>query len=1295
MRGKHLCTALAVLLVCSPVKATLKVGALKVNNLSEPVSVPVRTCPKASWILQSDKTDTYQKAYRIDVLKDGKLVWTSGKVEGRNSTGVPMDCHLKAKSRYDWRVQVWDNHGSSARSATAKLMTEADADENWKAQWIGCNGKAAPIYLRKEFKPEGTIKRATAYVSARGLYNVCLDGKKITDAVLTPGWTSYRKRIQYQVYDVTPLLTKSAGKNTTVSAIVAPGWYSGGINWGKVSKRYRYGDDVALFLQIEMEYSDGRREIIATDGSWEMSGGPVCFANIYDGQTTDNTIAFDWKSAEVLPATEAALVPSVSESVTRRAPLKVVKYFVTPRGEKVMDFGQNITGWEKFSIKGNRGDTIRVRHAEVLDSEGNFYTENLRDAKATSTYILSGRTDSFEPEFTFYGFRYISIEGLEGDPDPAAFEAVPISSGFEDTGSFSCSDTTINRLQSNIFWGFRDNFVDVPTDCPQRDERLGWTGDAQVFFRTATFLGDVGNFFRKWLADLDCDQRADGQVTRVVPDTFPKSKSRLGATGWADCATLIPWQHYMAYGDVSILADQWDSMKKWVDFCISEASECGWLMKKNLKRHFGDWLFYSKDYDPDGQSAVTGKALIASAFFAESVRIVADAAILLGKADEAAYYKDIYGKTVTAFRNEYVTPAGALVSDTQTAYTLALKFNLIPKRMRGIAAKRLVDNIHSYKDHITTGFLGTPYICEVLTDCGYSDVAYTLLMQKTCPSWIYPISKGATTIWERWDSIKPDGTIIKGMNSFNHYSFGAIGDWLYRSALGIRETKPGYETFEVAPHAGGGITHMEGSTMTPYGRIAVKWQADTSGVINHLEVDVPVGTTATIRLGDNVCSHGSGHWTIAAAGTPPAVEAQPAAAPAGSKARNGNVREDLFPDGTAISGWFRDAAPVDIKALGRQFVITDYGIKPSGDIPLIQTEKIQALIDSVADIGGGVIVIPKGTFVSGTLDFKQGVHLYLEEGAVLKGSDFIGDFRIGPTRIEGENCTYFGALVQADGVDGFTICGKGTIDGNGWSYHRSFWLRKKWNKECTNKDEQRPRLVYISNSKNIRIDGITLCDSPFWTTHYYRCENVKLTGLTITSVGRPKEDSGPSTDAIDLDVVNNVLVKNCRISVNDDGIALKGGKGPWADDPEKYPGNGSNTNVIIEDCEFGQATHCCLTLGSESIHNRNIVMRRCKADCPSGILFRLKIRRDTPQNYEYASVYDCEGSAHRFFHINIWNQFFDLKGRKDEPVSYASHIKSWNCKFSCDKKSSLTADSSILVLDDINIDDSGVTYKKQ
>ena len=400
--------------------------------------------------------------------------------------------------------------------------------------------------------------------------------------------------------------------------------------------------------------------------------------------------------------------------------------------------------------------------------------------------------------------------------------------------------------------------------------------------------------------------------------------------------------------------------------------------------------------------------------------------------------------------------------------------------------------------------------------------------------------------------------------------------------------------------------------------------------------------------------------------------------------------QDLFPDGTPVPAWFHETTPVCLDSLGRQYVLTDYHITPDGNL---HTKEIQALIDQAAQNGGGVIVVPSGTFRTGGLMFRQGTHLYLDKGATLMGSDFIGDYPLGMTSIEGETCTYFGALINADGLDGFTISGEGTIDGNGLHYHQSFWLRRRWNMSATNKDEQRPRLVYISNCKNVQIEGVNLQNSPFWTTHIYNSEYVKVLNLHINSFTRPQEVAGPSTDGLDLDVVKNVLVKGCYISVNDDGIAMKGGKGPWADDPTKSRGNGGNENVIIEDCDFGPATHSCLTLGSETVYDHNVVLRNSVLNCPDGILFRLKVRGDTPQKFEYTAVENCNGQAKYFFYVQPWSQFFDLKDRQDPPMSYADHIIMKNCKVDCDVFFNVARNDSQYLLTNFDFQDLNVNAR--
>nr|MCR5004104.1 glycoside hydrolase family 78 protein [Bacteroidales bacterium] len=636
-------------------------------------------------------------------------------------------------------------------------------------------------------------------------------------------------------------------------ATVSSGWYSSGLVWGTPEKRFVYGRDKMLLMQIEVEYRDGTKETLVTDGSWEMAGNQVRISTIYDGETVDHNYVATWTPAKVHEVGYDNLVSTVGKLVTKKKVFKPVKVITTPKGEKVLDFGQNLVGWEKAVLRGHKGDTVVISHAEVLDGEGNFYTTNLRSAKALSTYVLSGEgSEVFEPRFTFYGFRYIRVEGLEGELNPEDFEAMAISTA-DITGKFHCSDPMINQLQSNIEWSFRDNFVDIPTDCPQRDERLGWTGDAQVFFTTAAFLDrGVGPFFQKWLADLAADQRADGKVPRTIPDAFPDTDDMGWATGWADAATIIPWNHYLRYGDRTLLEKQYASMALWLNYMVGRSKDNGWIWN-NEKLHFADWLAFHK----------TDMHYVAQCFFANTADILVKTARELGKTEDEKYFKEVYDNVVEAFRNKYINAEGRLTEDTQTAYVLALKFDLFRDRKQSVkACYHLTKLIKANDYHISTGFLGTPYICEVLTKYGYTPLAYTLLLQKTCPSWLYPITKGATTIWERWDSMQEDGTIIKGMNSFNHYSYGAIGTWLYEWALGIKPTSAGYKTFDIQPHIGGGMTEMEGSTETPYGKIYVKWTAKDDKLLT-LYVDVPENTTARIVLSPRqVLEVGSGPYSF-------------------------------------------------------------------------------------------------------------------------------------------------------------------------------------------------------------------------------------------------------------------------------------------------------------------------------------------------------------------------------------------------------------------------------------------------
>jgi len=829
------------------------------ENLRNPLGVDVT--PRFSWQLVSEKRNVMQTAYEIRVsdaittLSKGNI-WSSGKVNSDQSLFVPYGGKpLESGKKYFWQVRVWDNTGKASAWTEANFwqMGLLNASD-WKAKWIQPGYKEDTInqpspYFRKTFNTSKKIASATAFITSLGLYEAFINGKRVGDAYLTPGWTSYNKRLQYQLYDVTTLLISG---NNAIGVALGNGWYRGFIGFS--GQKNFYGKELALLAQIEIQYTDGTRETIVTDESWKSSTGSIVTSEIYNGETIDarkeksgwNTSSFndtDWQGVKIKTSSAPPLIATYNEPIRKKETFKVVKSITTPKGERVLDFGQNLVGWVQVKIKGSAGDKITLYHAEVLDKEGNFYTENLRPAKQKNEYILKGNGEEFfEPHFTFQGFRYIKIEGYKGEINPENFTAVVLYSDMQPTGIFTSSNPLINQLQHNIQWGQRGNFLDVPTDCPQRDERLGWTGDAQAFARTATFNYDVHNFFSKWLKDVEADQ-INGSVPFVVPNVL--GQGAAGSAGWADAATIIPWNMYLVYGDKKVLEDQFNSMKAWVGFM--ERNSTNYLWNKGF--HFGDWLFYRPFDDNDGRSAVTDKYLIAQCFFAHSTELVIKTANVLGKQDDVAKYSALLKNVKDAFMKEYMTANGRLVSSTQTAYVLALNFDMLPENLRAYAAEKLVENVKSYGNHLTTGFLGTPYLCHVLTRFGYDDVAYTLLLQETYPSWLYPVKMGATTIWERWDGIKPDGTFqTPGMNSFNHYAYGAIGDWMYRIVTGIdtEESSPGYKSIVIKPHLDNRLTHASSEYKTSYGLIKSAWKTTDQAIT--LVVEVPANTKATIYI---------------------------------------------------------------------------------------------------------------------------------------------------------------------------------------------------------------------------------------------------------------------------------------------------------------------------------------------------------------------------------------------------------------------------------------------------------------
>ncbi|MEM0995239.1 MAG: family 78 glycoside hydrolase catalytic domain, partial [Bacteroidota bacterium] len=635
---------------------------------------------------------------------------------------------------------------------------------------------------------------------------------------------------------------------------LADGWYRGFLGFG--NQRNNYGLQLALLMQLEITYANGNTEIITSDENWKVTYGPILESDIYNGETYDARLEMEdwakngfedskWQDVGILEHTKSNLVASPSPPVLAIDTLKPIKIFTTPKGETVLDMGQNMVGNVRMEVKGKEGHQVTLKFAEALDKEGNFYTTNLRRAKATDHYILKGEgTEVYEPYFTFHGFRYVKVENYPGQLTKDKILGIVLHSAIKPTGDFTCSDALINQLQSNIRWSQKGNFLDIPTDCPQRDERLGWTGDAQVFAPTASFNYDVAGFYTKWLRDLAADQSPDGGVPHVVPNVL---KNRAGATGWADAAVIVPWTVYQTYNDKRILEEQYASMKAWVAFMRERAGED--FLWNNLKdRHYGDWLAFNTD-KPDYAGAYTEKDLIATAYFYHSTQLLSQTASLIGKKTDAKDYQELARNIKAAFAKEYITPNGRMVSHTQTAYALALSFDLIPENLIEKSAQYFAKDVEKF-GHLTTGFLGTPLLCPTLSSIGRDDLAFMLLNRKEFPSWLYPVTQGATTIWERWDTQKPDGSIIKGMNSFNHYAYGAIGDWLYShvAGLNIDPEQPAYKHSIFYPHPGGGLTAAAVSFESLYGRLKSDWKIENNRFF--YTVEIPPNTTGTVTLPD-------------------------------------------------------------------------------------------------------------------------------------------------------------------------------------------------------------------------------------------------------------------------------------------------------------------------------------------------------------------------------------------------------------------------------------------------------------
>ncbi len=686
--------------------------------------------------------------------------------------------------------------------------------------------------FKRDFPVNGKVVSAKLSVTAMGVYEAVLNGERVGNFVLAPGFTSYNKRHLYQEYDITDMVKKE----NEIIVSVGDGWYRSQLCWEKSNYNY-YGDKCGIIAKIEIVYPD-RTEVIYTDESWLCGNGPVLNSGIYAGETYDARIepTFE-RNAAVLDAPKDNLVLQDGEIVCEHERLSPVKTIVTPKGEKVLDFGQNLTGYVEIKTTAKAGERVVLSHAEVLDKEGNFYTANLRGAKQLITYICRDGEQVYKPHFTFMGFRYIRLDEC---PQDAEFTAVVVHSDIRRTGYFTCSNEKVNKLFQNIIWGQKGNFLDVPTDCPQRDERLGWTGDAQVFVKTASYNFYVNKFFEKWLADLIADQHENGCVTDVIPNVLAREKNRAdGSAAWGDAAVICPWQMYLTYGNKALLERQFESMKKWVDFSTRKG-----------RQHYGDWL--ALDAEDGNDRGLTNQEFISSAFNIYSTELLIKVGKVLGKG--MTEYEQRYERLCESFKNEYECK-------TQTEHVLALKFHLTDEPQK--IADELAQMIKENGNKLKTGFVGTPYLLHVLSENGYADVAYSLLLQEEFPSWLYSVNKGATTIWEHWDGIKPDGSFwSEGMNSFNHYAYGAVADWMYGVVAGINidENAPAFEHIIIEPVPDKRLQFASASIDTVRGKVSSGWKWENDKVV--YEIEVP--TSATIRINGEEHHVGKGKYVYTA-----------------------------------------------------------------------------------------------------------------------------------------------------------------------------------------------------------------------------------------------------------------------------------------------------------------------------------------------------------------------------------------------------------------------------------------------
>src|SRR5215204_868635 len=850
----------------------LRPVGLRCEYRVDPLGVGERI-PRLSWTLESEERGQVQSAFRIlvaasegELEAEENLLWDSGRVESGSTIGAEYEGEaLRSGSQCVWKVRVWDRtNNPSPYSSPAVFEMGLLEKSDWEGAWISAskgpagdmeppsgdeyddlaNGLVPSPYLRREFPLDKTVRRARLYATARGVYELSVNGTRVGEDVLAPGWTDYDSRLQYQTYDVTPLLAE--GQNA-LGAVLGDGWFAGFVGFDPKHRGAHYGARPQLLAQLNVEYEDGTTESLATEGSWRCSTGPILYSDLLVGESYDARSeipgwaepGFDdsgWYGVEAEEIGETNLVAQPDEGVRVIEELEAKAVTEPESGRYVFDLDRNMVGWVRLKVEGEAGTKVTLRHAEALNPDGTIYTENLRSARQTDTYILKGEgKEVYEPRFTFHGFRYVEVTGYPGGPQLEAVTGRVVHSATPRSGSFDCSSSLVNKLQENILWGQRGNFLSVPTDCPQRDERLGWMGDAQIFVRTASYNMDVATFFAKWMVDVEDAQSPEGAFPDVAPLLPMSLDLSRGAPAWGDAGIIVPWTIYKVYEDTRIVERHYQAMTLWMGY-LHEANP-DLLRRNKLGNNYGDWL------SPFGDA--TPRDLLATAYWAYDAKLMAEMARAIGR--DADAYDKLFENIKDAFNRAYVGPEGRVKGDTQTSYVLALHMDLLPEELRAKAAEYLVRTIEEKDWHLATGFVGVGYLCPVLTEAGYPDVAYRLLNNETYPSWGYTIKQGATTIWERWDGWTGEGGFQSpNMNSFNHYSLGSVGEWLYRYVAGIDAETPGFDRIFIRPRPGGSLTHARARYDSVRGRIESGWNISDGQF--RLRVTIPANATATVHV---------------------------------------------------------------------------------------------------------------------------------------------------------------------------------------------------------------------------------------------------------------------------------------------------------------------------------------------------------------------------------------------------------------------------------------------------------------